>query len=380
VNPRKPWYRKSKDAWFVEIDGRQHALGKHPEGAPPPRKSSRTKLWNAPDEIQAAFRRLLDARDRERALTAEPRSIRVRVVCDRFLTLVCPYFGEPPAKEPNASDPELPLKANATHDERTYWWYRKYLQSFCDLHGALRASELKPLHLTAWLEANPGWQASRRHAIIAVKRCFKWADEEGLIDRNPFRAVKKPAVGRRERILTPAEKQEILQTIRDRPFREFVFALYETGCRPSEVARVTAENFDEERGLWVFQQHKARRKTGKPRIVYLTPAMVELTKALVARYPEGPLFRGNRNKKAFTRNGIRCRFRRLRKKLPHLKGVVSYTARHTYTNEALCNGVGLLEVAELLGHSSTEMVEQHYAHLDQKTQHMLEAAKKARAS
>ena len=105
----------------------------------------------------------------------------------------------------------------------------------------------------------------------------------------------------------------------------------------------------------------------------------ESPKALVAKYPTGPLFRGNRNHKGSSRNGIRCRFRRLRAKLPHLKGVVSYTARHTYTTEALTNGVGLLEVAELLGHKSTEMVQQHYSHLDQKTQHMLEAAKKARS-
>jgi integrase len=380
VNHRQPWFRTSKAAWYVELDGRQRLLGKHPEGAPPPKKSPRTGIWNAPREIQAAFRKLMDAHERQEALKTDPRRVLAREVCDRFLSVVCPYLDEPPAKQPKASDPQPPLRPNPTHDVRTYWWYRKYLQSFCDLHGNVRASELKPLHLTGWLDANPGWQASRRHAIIAVKRCFKWADEEGVIDRNPFRAVKKPAVGRRDRLLTPAEKTEILETIKDKPFREFVFALYETGCRPSEVARVTAANFDAERGLWVFAQHKTRKRTGKPRVVYLTPAMVELTKALVAKYPSGPLFRGNRNKKAFSRNGIRCRFRRLREKLPHLKGVVSYTARHTYTNEALCNGVGLLEVAELLGHSSTEMVEQHYAHLDQKTQHMLEVAKKARAS
>jgi integrase len=142
----------------------------------------------------------------------------------------------------------------------------------------------------------------------------------------------------------------------------------------------TSAHFDAARGLWVFGRHKTRRKTVKPPIVYLTPAMVELTKELMAKYPEGPLFRGNRNHRAYSPNGIRCRFRRLQAKLPHLKGVVSYTARHTSTTEALKAGVGIVEVAELLGHTSTEMVEQHYAHLDQKTQPMLEAAKRARAN
>jgi integrase len=357
VNHRKPWYRKSKDAWYVEVAGRQRLLGKHPEGAPAPKKSPRTGIWNAPQEIQAAFRTLIDSHERGEALKADPRRVLAREVCDRHLIAV-----------------EKAVEID------TFNFYKKYLQSFCDLHGTVRASELKPLHVTEWLDAHPGWKASRRHAIIAVKRCFKWAEEEGVIDRDPFRAVKKPAVGRRDRILSPAEKKEILETIKDRPFREFVFALYETGCRPSEVARVAAENFDEAKGVWVFDKHKTRKRTGKPRVVYLTPAMVGLTKELAKKYPTGPLFRGNRNKKGFTRNGIRCRFRRLRAKLPHLNAVVSYTARHTYCTEALANGVGVMDVAELMGHQGTSMVEAHYAHLDQKTQHMLDAARRARAS
>lgn len=340
MNHRKPWYRKSKDAWYVEIDGRQVRLAKGKDA----RKAAETK-----------FHELMLRRAREEAAKADPRAILARAICDLFL-----------------------VQAEKAVEAGTFEWYRKYLQSFCDLHGAVRAADLRPLHLTGWLDAHPGWKASRRHAIIAVKRCFKWAEEEGVVDKSPFRGVKKPPVGRRERILTPGEKKEILETIRDKPFRQFVFALYETGCRPSEVARVTAEHFDAARGLWVFGKHKTRKKTGKPRVVYLTPAMVELTKSLIAKHPTGPLFRGNRNHKAFTRNGIRCRFRRLREKLPHLTGVVSYTLRHTYTTEALANGVGIMEVAELLGHTNTDMVQAHYAHLDQKTQHMLEAAKKAR--
>src|SRR5579885_3364629 len=201
VNHRKPWYRKSKDAWYVEIAGRQRLLGKHPEGAPAPKKSPRTGVWNAPQEIQAAFRRLIDSHEREEALKANPSRTLARDVCDRFLDSVCPYLGQPPDKQPKASEQQPALKPDATHDVPTYWWYRKYLRSFCDLHGYVRVVALKPLHLTEWLDAHPGWKASRRHAIIAVKRCFKWGEDEGLVDRSPFRGVKKPPVGRRDRIL-----------------------------------------------------------------------------------------------------------------------------------------------------------------------------------
>jgi site-specific recombinase XerD len=112
-------------------------------------------------------------------------------------------------------------------------------------------------------------------------------------------------------------------------------------------------------------------------VIYLTPAMVELTRRLMEKYPEGPLFRGPRSKQGFTRNGVRCRFRILRQKLPHLAGVISYTMRHSFATQALVNGVGIAHVAELMGHVDTSMVSQHYAHLAGNTQHMREAALRA---
>jgi len=64
------------------------------------------------------------------------------------------------------------------------------------------------------------------------------------------------------------------------------------------------------------------------------------------KYAEGPLFRGPRSKRGFTRNGVQCRFRILRQKLPHLAGVISYTMRHSFGTQALVNGVGIAQVAD----------------------------------
>src|SRR5262245_60301013 len=51
----KPWFRTSKQAWYVELNGRQVRLGQHPEGAAPPKKSK--SGWNAPQPILDAFYR-----------------------------------------------------------------------------------------------------------------------------------------------------------------------------------------------------------------------------------------------------------------------------------------------------------------------------------
>src|SRR5262249_61067884 len=127
-----------------------------------------------------------------------------------------------------------------------------------------------------------GRTRARRRAVTAINAAFNWAGGEGPLAINPLRKVKKPPQTFRERVLSHKERQEVMTAIRDQAFRDFVFALQETGCRPSEVARVTATHVNLELGVWVFADHKTFKKTGKPRIVYLTPAMMELTERLMA--------------------------------------------------------------------------------------------------
>ena len=67
----------------------------------------------------------------------------------------------------------------------------------------------------------------------------------------------------------------------------------------------------------------------------------------------------------------------LRARLPHLKGVVSYTYRHSFVTDALENGVGVAQVAELLGHTSTDTVMHHDQHLREKRDHLKRAATQA---
>ena len=82
----------------------------------------------------------------------------------------------------------------------------------------------------------------------------------------------------------------------------------------------------------------------------------------------------NSRGKPWARQASRCRFQNLRATLPQLKGVVSYTYRHSFVSNALENAVGVAQVAELLGHTSTDMVMQHYQHRREKREHLKQAA------
>jgi integrase len=121
--------------------------------------------------------------------------------------------------------------------------------------------------------------------------------------------------------------------------------------------------------------------------------------AEIALYPVGPLFRSTRKfggiRRPWTRNGIRCRFKRLREKflalreklpserkheIPDLTSLTSYVLRHTFTTQALLNGVPVPAVSALLGHKSIKMVDEHFNHTDQVTDQLKEAVKKATGS
>ena len=121
---------------------------------------------------------------------------------------------------------------------------------------------------------------------------------------------------------------------------------------------------------------KTTEATGEKRCVYLTPALSALCRTLAEENPTGPLFRNTRGE-PWTRNAIRIRFRRLRKKLGLPAGVVAYAFRHTYITEALEKGVPIASLAELAGHANTVMISKVYSKLSQKRRHLAEMAAKA---
>jgi integrase len=327
MRPHSPWFRKQTQCYYVEIAGRQVNLGKDHKAA------------------MRKFHRLMA--DGTQAIA--PATITVATLADLFLEW---------CKDENTAE--------------TYDWYKRFLQEFCELHGSLDVASLKPFHVNGWVKRwkNP---TTRRCGIVCVKRIVSWGLQEGYLTTDPLRTLKKPAGNRRERILSQDERKKIFGAIRDRAFKMYFFALCESGARPGEVVRVLAENFDGE--TWIFQKHKTAKRTGKPRVIYLTPPLAKLCKRLAQEHSTGPLFRNSRSD-PWTRNAIRIRFRNLRKKLK-LVGVVPYTVRHSYCTDGLERGVPIATMSELLGHSSTRMVSMHYNHLAEKREHLMEAARQA---
>lgn len=274
-----------------------------------------------------------------------------------------------------------------------------YLADFSKLYGIDRVRTLKPHAVTRWLADHKTWGASsQRAAIGTVKRAFNWAMDEGLIIRNPFARVAKPGIVRREVLISDDQhkammmarddgrgdpstrkrspKMERRKQLRDGAFRPVLVALRHSGARPGTIAAANVEDVSADFSTWTIKNHKTRKKTGRPLVIYLSPCLQTICRMAAAGRTEGPLFRDSRGRR-WTPNAFRCRMRRLREKLGLPAGTVAYSFRHTYATNAITAGNDLATVAELLGHTDATMVARVYGHLAGEKEHLKRAAARA---
>lgn len=335
---RKPWFRKQTGWWyFTDDNGEQHKLSKD-------EKEARDE-WH---------RRCLAADD------SSPNA-RLDAVADSFLDWTKMH------RAPN-----------------TYEWYVTALTAVCEGMGATPIRQLKKHQVRKWVDSSGKSAGTRRAYITAIRRVITWAIDEGIIQKDPIGRLERPPTERREVLVSAEDYARAVESAdvgrgsqyRRGAFRVFLVALRHSGARPSEVAHAEARNFVEEAGVWTLDKHKTRRKTGRDRIIYLSPCLVTLSRILAAARPIGPMFL-NGEGNPWTPNAIRCRMRRLRERLDLPPGTVAYALRHTFATEGLLNGVEEPIMAELLGHTSTAMLSKHYSHLGQRAQVIRRAATKA---
>jgi integrase len=328
----KPRYREDRDAWVTKIDGRLVTLAKGRRGRA---------------EADRELRRLLTAKD-----TQAPPSIAVAELCDRLLVWV--------------RENRSPL---------TLEWYTRHLRGFADHVGReTPITAVRPYHVDRWLEGRGWGQATQAGAITAVKRAFRWGWRKGYLPTDPLAGLDKPRMPRREAILSPEQERAVLAAAPG-PLRDYLVVIHETGCRPSEVARMEAAHVA---GDVVSMRSKTSEATGRVRTIYLTPTAAETISRLATKRPDGPIFVNTRGR-PWTRNALALAMGRIRRKLKLGPECVAESFRHGWVTDAklkLPNSV----VAELAGHASTAMVDRHYSHLNERKAELAAALARVRGS
>jgi integrase len=237
------------------------------------------------------------------------------------------------------------------------------------------------------------------HRVQAVQRICNWAVEQQFLDSSPFRGVRKPPLGRRERHLSRDEGRRLLvgadpvaaSASPRRPLRWILFAIARMGCRPGEARLLRWGDYDSAARLFAMREYKAksrRRDHMRARILLVDPTLARVLETWRRRRsprPEDYVFL-NRRGRPWTKDALCEGVARARARaaldVGHHERVVAYSLRHTAATRAAqpldgSPGATLPQIASWLGHSTTRMTER-YVHLD--AANMREVAAKAAAA
>ena len=164
----KPWYRKDRDAWYVNVQGK------------------RIKLVDGKSNRIEAYRRFLAINPEEQQVATA--RVTGQEVCDLFLQY-----------------------ARTNLKPKTYEGYKRFLEPFGRHVGVIDGNEVQPKHVTKFLDQRPTWgKTTRFNAITAIKRAWSWANDEGHLTLNQLSKLKKPRPNRREEIPNDHEIERFL--------------------------------------------------------------------------------------------------------------------------------------------------------------------------
>jgi integrase len=328
--PRKIWKRNGSAYYYTKIDGKQ------------------TRLETTEKASQRKLEQLLRGN-----LIAPNGSVTFACVADQFLD-----------------------HSQAVNEPETYQVHRLFLQSFKNHVGSRLVTRLCEADVDRWCRKHDSWGDNtcvRAKAIVLA--ALNYGVRKLGMPMHPLAHVRPGTVGSREKYLTDEERRKIRAAVKG-VFADYIFALEQTGARPfSEVCKVTAADVDVTAGTWTLSKWKnAKKQKGKKRVIYLTDGMLALTKRLMQKYPEGPLFR-NATGTPWSRQSITWRFRQLGEKLG-INQLTAYAVRHGFITDALGRGIAVSVVAELCG-TSIQTIQKHYNHLNVRHDVLREAMKQA---
>ena len=155
-------------------------------------------------------------------------------------------------------------------------------------------------------------------------------------------------------VLTREEVSAILSISPNIKHRAMLAVVYSSGLRVSEAANLKLQHIDSANMRLFVEDGKG----GKDRYTLLSENCLDILRLYWKRcrpeHPEGWLFTGTYNVTHITSSGIENAFNKAAKRAGITKNVSIHSLRHAFATHLLEDGATLLQVKELLGHSSIQ--------------------------
>jgi len=203
-----------------------------------------------------------------------------------------------------------------------------------------------------------------KHTVYGLRFFFRLYDLED-------RVLKLPTISNDRKLPTVFSREELkrLFFVPQRLKQRVIFSLiYSAGLRVSEASKLKITDIDSDR-----MQIKIRNSKGnKDRYVPLSNYILKgLRKYIASSKPKEYLFNGKEKGAQLSHNAIQASFRLAMKQAKINKEASLHTLRHTYATHLLEEGVDIVTIKELLGHShiETTMMYLHVAKINRSNAH-----------
>jgi len=258
-----------------------------------------------------------------------------------------------------------------------------YAKSFKRHGNHIRKLPTQSLHeaqaIRDWLLSNFTPDAVKR-TLCQLKACCNWGIAEGLIDANPFTAMKiktpKGAVTGDYDVVpfTKEERDKIIAAFESsgrcyKRYANYVKFLFFTGCRPSEAIALRWKNITSSaiqfRNSVVISEHglieKEGLKTQKKRDFPITPEIEAILEEARPEFinPEALIFPGPKGKYLDQEDFSQGVWKKILAKLPDIPYRKCYQTRHTFITLCIESGVNSTAIARWTG-TSSYMIDHHY--------------------
>lgn len=196
-----------------------------------------------------------------------------------------------------------------------------------------------------------------------LKASFNYAMEWGLIDTNPFSKIKfKKKQSTKPVFITKEELGRIKEHISNNTINDIVSFSFFTGCRLGEVINLRWEQIDFTKDLITIGSNNFQTKNSKSRII---PIADELRIILKSRVPVNK----NSNRYVFNKPNamnyhkdyVSSKFKEAARAAGMDASIHFHTLRHSFASNLANEGVPIIAIKELMGHSDIATT-QIYSH------------------
>ena len=277
---------------------------------------------------------------------------------------------EPKQKAPTfkqaADDFLLWSKAEHAGQLSTYKRYYFSCQTLMKYFGSVKVDRINKKNIEDFIVWRSG-QTSRKTKefitretvnleLASLKTIFNRLLDAKVLRDNPARKVKQLKANERSFHVISNDEQKLYLLAAPQPLQDVAALMLETGMRCNEVYQLRRQDISLEKGY--LKIYKAKTKSSVRR-VHLSDEAQKVLSYRLNRFKGENLFPqndidGNKPTDSLdkthltTVRNLKMNFR-------------LYDARHTFASRAVENGIDLLVLASILGHSSLKMV-MRYAH------------------